>query len=325
MHLQISKKKESSNTLLDTLAQLPPTALEKGNMETLKKRARSKWYTQKITLHLFDIESELNKYYSSAYHCNNILKQKGKEIKGKYCNSRICNVCNRIRTAKLMNGYINPLMELGDLEFTTLTLKNCKKQDLKATIEGMQKNRTLIFRKIREKLKIDFSGIVKIEVTYNPNDDTYHPHFHILSNQNTGSLIVDEWLKRYPSPIAEKWAQKVVTADHNSLKELFKYSTKFLVKDTKAKTLNIYVHALDTIMIALYKKRTFQTFGALKKIQISEDIEKEDLKTQIIEDIEEIENYKEWIYDYEGSDWYDSCHKPLTNYKPPDIEFQYFL
>lgn len=325
MLMQITQKKDSTNTFLDTLAQLPPTALPKGNMESLKKRARSKWYTQKITLHLFDIESDLNKYYSSAYHCNNLLKQRGQEIKGKYCNTRVCNVCNRIRTAKLMNGYLKPLAQLGEIEFITLTIKNCKKEDLKKTIEGMQKNRSLIFRKIREKLKIDISGIVKLEVTYNPDEDTYHPHFHILSNQNAGSLIVDEWLKRYPSPIAERWAQKVVPADLNSTKELFKYNTKFLIKDTKAKTLNIYVHALDTIMTALYKKRTFQTFGELKKIQINEDIEAEDLKTQIIEDIDFSETYKEWHYYSELHDWYDSSHSPLTDYKPPDIEFQYFL
>jgi plasmid rolling circle replication initiator protein Rep len=334
---ETERKRGKNASPLDNIAQLPTTT-----KETLSKRARSKFYTQKITSPLLYIESPLHKNYERAFHCGAVIKQKGKKVISQYCNSRICHVCNRIRTAKMMAGYIEPLRELGDLYFTTLTIKNVKAENLAETIEKMLKDISNIIRVLRERKKINISGIRKIEITYNSKMDTYHPHFHILHNENVGDIIIEEWLKRNPTAKEKGWdwkekkmvdlqVSKPVTKkdedDKKFLNEIFKYATKFVVKDSKDRNImNVYVPALDNILRALHTKRSVQSFGEIRKLKIAEEEGEQELLSQEIIDIEE-ETYKEWqwasiddIYD-----WLDNNGKRLTNYKPPDIEFTYFI
>lgn len=319
---------------LDNIAQLPTDTLK-----TLSKRARSKYYTQKIVAPLLYIESPLNKGYSRAFHCGGVLEQIGKKIVSRYCNSRICHVCNRMRTAKMMFGYIEPLRNLGDLYFTTLTLPNVKADLLEPTVSKMLKDMTNIIRVLRERKKINISGIRKIEVTYNAKRDDYHPHFHLLHSQDVGDLIIDEWLKRNPTAKKKGWDRrkkemvdiqvtKPVTKknddDKKFLNELFKYASKFVVKDEKESgVLNVYVPALDIILRALHKKRSIQSFGEIKKIAIEENTE---LIAQEIEDIEPTD-YRRFVWKgIDGLyDWIDENSNRLTNYQPPDIEFKYFI
>lgn len=336
---EIRKIAESSKVvegiaLLDNKAQLP--TLGKG---TLSKRARSKFYTQSIVRGLFYLESPLQKGYSRAYHCASILKQHDGKITSRYCNSRICHVCNRIRTAKMMAGYIEPLRQLGDLYFTTLTIKNVKAHALSETVEKMLKDMSNIIRVLREKRKINISGIRKIEVTYNAKTDEYHPHFHILHNHNVGSIIITEWLKRNSTANLQGWDRKkkklvdiqvtkAITKngedDKAFLNEIFKYATKFVVKDDKEKgVLNVYAPALDVILRSLHMKRSVQSFGEIRKIVIKEEAEHEELISQEFDDVEL--QYKEWHWIEDISNWFDSSSKALTDYKPPDIEFKYFI
>jgi hypothetical protein len=203
----------------------------------------------------------------------------------------------------------------------------------------MLKDMSNIIRVLREKRKINISGIRKIEVTYNAKTDEYHPHFHILHNQNVGSVIIDEWLKRNSTANLQGWDRKKkklvdiqVTKpitkkgedDKAFLNEIFKYATKFVVKDEKEKgILNVYAPALDVILRSLHMKRSIQSFGEIRKIVIKEESEHEELISQEFDDIELQD--KEWFWIVDMNDWYDSIGKPLTDYKPPDIEFRYFI
>jgi hypothetical protein len=239
----------------------------------------------------------------------------------------------------MMAGYIEPLRQLGDLYFTTLTIKNVKAHALSETVEKMLKDMSNIIRVLREKRKINISGIRKIEVTYNAKTDEYHPHFHILHNQNVGSIIIDEWLKRNKTANLQGWDRKKkklvdiqVTKpitkngedDKAFLNEIFKYATKFVVKDDKEKgVLNVYAPALDVILRSLHMKRSVQSFGEIRKIVIKEEAEHEELISQEFDDLEF--QHKEWHWIEDMNNWFDSSSKALTDYKPPDIEFKYFI
>ena len=189
-------KECANDTSIYTLAQLP-TNLKKG-LTPLQKRARSKWFSQQIVNELQQIPgSPLQEYYENASKCNCLLKQNNNKITAKYCNTRVCNTCNRIRTAKLMNGYILQFSQFDRLEFTTLTRPNVKESELRNEVELIIKKASNIIRILREKRNIDISGIRKIEITYNAITDTYHPHLHILTN-GYGKEIVELWLKQNP-------------------------------------------------------------------------------------------------------------------------------
>jgi hypothetical protein len=204
------------------------------------------------------------------------------------------------------------------MSFTTLTIRNVNREQLRDTVKHMNKSLTNIIRVIRERKKINISGIRKIEVTYNHITNTYHPHIHLIHDNDCGTLIIDEWLKRYKDEAAIQ-AQDTKQADKDSLNELFKYSTKVSYKAKGDKAHKIYIPALDTILCALNNLRTFQPFGTIRKQ--SEEVE--ELQVQEIEGIEEV--YTEYHYNYEKHDWQDIyTGKLLTMYKPPEITIEIY-
>jgi hypothetical protein len=309
---------------LDTLAQLPT----KGGKEpyngknSLKKRARSKWYTQGIIGGLLYLDSPLHKYYQSAYYCSHVVSQRGQKFTSKYCNTRVCHICNRIRTAKMISGYLKQYQSLSGVYFLTLTIKNVKGSQLRSTISEMTRQFSLIIRVLAERRGKPVSGVRKIECTYNPITDEYHPHLHALIDRDAQEII-DMWLKRFPKPkteeegrtYAERDWQECKPADINTLKELFKYTTKLQAdKLQKGKGIQVYLNAIDTIMKALYGKRTMQPFGKIKKV--NEEVE--ELDAQLYEDMPEY-TFIEWVW--EKHDWHSQeLNNVLTGYQPPDIE-----
>tara|TARA_R110000868_G_C10829523_1_gene759271 strand:+ start:207 stop:1199 length:993 start_codon:yes stop_codon:yes gene_type:complete len=320
----ISKK----STLLDTLAHLPT----KSKLTPLQKKARSKFFTQNIVTPLIYYaqyvakDVKLQNYFSNAYYCSDSLKQVGKNIiEVQYCNSRVCNQCNRIRTAKLMNGYVSQLSGKKQY-FVTLTIPNVAADELRTSISNMVKNCSNIIRVIRERKKINVNGIRKIEITYNQKTNTYHPHIHLLVD-NAADMIVTEWLKR--NPTAKPIAQDIRAADENSLNELFKYTTKIGISKTKEinSSIDIQVEAIYNITKAMFNKRAFQPFGLIKKV--NEDIKDNDLNS---EQYPELNDYDCAYWQWQNNDWVcvsqyivnnkgELIREQLTNYQPPPIIF----
>jgi hypothetical protein len=202
--------------------------------------------------------------------------------------------------------------------FVTLTAPRVTQEKLKQEIEHRQNVFTKIMGVMRKRSTM-IEGIRKLETTYKrePKGLTYHPHFHVLiEGKAFAEALVSEWLKRMPN--AKKWAQDCKPADIHSLRELFKYATKpnaSLSKDDKAKEAPVSVHAIHTINLALYRKRTLQPFGDFGKgIRIREA---EDMSMQLnaqeyegacAEDMEMV-----WAYD----DWYGTqTGEALSGYKP---------
>jgi DNA-damage-inducible protein D len=293
---------------LDTLAQLVTDPKDIG---FLGKRARAKTFTAPLSVKLASLNSDLKKSYWNSYYCNDSLTQEGNKITGKYCNNRWCSVCNRIRTAKLIQGYNVPLSELEDKQFVTLTLLNCEGIELRKTIDFMLKTVKTIqdvikMRHHRGKQDWQLVGIRKLECTFNHKTSTYHPHFHFLiEGEVAAKELVNEWLKRVPG--TSNKAQDVRKADKGAEIELFKYFSKIVTKTEKGFT--TFVEPLDVIFTAMRGLRVFQPIG-LKK-DVSEDIE--DIITEEISGIEE--KFVDWKWF--KHDWVDkSTGEVLTGYIP---------
>lgn len=265
--------------------------------KSLIKRARAKYYTQLLIRPLVNWaeknNSPLYKQYKNILSCNSTLIQKEDSIHGSYCSNKACQVCSRIRTARMIDAYEMPLKELeidyDGLDFVTLTVKNVKGELLKPTIRKMVKEFTLINRWMREKLKLPTAGIRQLEVTYNSRTNEYHPHFHIVCPSGQGQIIYDEWLYRFPT--SHKKGQHVAKWDGN-LKELFKYATKIIDTTSKPKKefakgefksniqideegkkiIPVNLKALDTILCSLTGIRVTQPFGELYNIAINENL-----------------------------------------------------
>lgn len=297
--------------LLDTLAQLrtdPPTK----PLETLTRRAKAKFITNGLIFPLIDLNSPLKNSYWRTWHCTNVLLQEGHKITSQYCNNRWCIVCNRIRTAKMINKYYPVIKsELPDLYFTTLTFPNVKGEDLRQAISDMISNFQRIKDKMRNRDQVKIKGIRKLECTTNYKRWDYNPHFHFLINgRDPAELLQKYWLLRYPQ--AYHKAQDIVKANDGSIIELLKYATKLVTKDDYTKLDNgqiqIQIHpkALDTIFRALYRKRTYQGFGI--KLKLNEDVE--ELKSEVYEEI--LSDIDVWKWDQDNSDWISTYGELLT-------------
>lgn len=279
----------------------------KKDKKTLLKRAKNNYFSKQLAKNLMYLDSKLNKAYKRTYFdCCSTIVQEGKKITSRYCNARWCNVCNRIRTAKLCNGYLKPLETLKKPYFVTLTIPNVNKADLKLSIKQMLSCSINSIRTIKRK-GMPFNAIRKLECTYNHETDTYHPHFHyIVDTEESANELLNQWLLRNPN--ASIKAQHITKANINSIKELFKYQTKIVSKANH--DFNIYISPLDTIFKAIKGMRTFQAFGMIKKV--NEDIS--ELDSELYEDIEEYE-FVVWLWN--GNDWVNMVNgSMLSGYKP---------
>jgi len=305
-----SKNLNSEGLLLDTSAQLYTDPYKK-SLVTLTRRAKAKFITNGLSFPLIDLNSPLKNSYWRTWHCTSILLQEGQKITSQYCNNRWCIVCNRIRTAKMIEKYY-PLIEseLSDKYFVTLTIPNIQGQRLRYVIEEMILNFQRIKNKMAFRDQVKLKGIRKIEVTYNPDRNDFHPHFHlVMEGKDQAELLLREWLIRYPEAV--EYAQDVRPADHNSIIELLKYTAKLINKNDYTRKdgkvqIRIHAKALDTIFQALYRKRTFQGVGI--RLKLNEDVT--ELKSEVFEEI--MSDIDVWKWDQDNSDWISTYGEMLT-------------
>ena len=288
---------------LDTLAQL-------------RKLARNKYIVNGLIYRLVDLPfSTMRQQYWNTFHCARVLDQENQTLSGKYCNARWCTGCNRIRTAKLINGYSEQLNNLDEKYFVTLTTKTLpgNGKDLKDIIELMHKN----FHTIKDcmrKRKTPIIGIRKLECTFKPKENKFHPHYHlIVQGKEVAESIIQLWLLMFKD--ASRAGQDMKPADSNSTKELFKYFTKMITEqknDSGDSVRGFHVESLDVIFTAMKGKRVFQPMGIKK---VSEDVQERDNWT--VESL--TPQYKSWMFDDAKGDFLDRSGQTLTGFVPSPI------
>lgn len=122
------------------------------------------------------------------------------------CRDRLCPMCSwrlsRRRFAEMMavfNALAPEIIERGyKATMLTLTIKNMKLSDLRRSIDGMA---TAWHNLIRREFFRDVVGWARsLEITYNAQAQTYHPHMHIIliwarydNTQATADTIRDGW------------------------------------------------------------------------------------------------------------------------------------
>jgi plasmid rolling circle replication initiator protein Rep len=321
-----------NDTSLDTLAQLGTSSSEDpkeglfnftektdlADLSALQKRARSKYLTTAVALRLVDLQSPLKKQYWNTFHCCSTLHKQGDKVTGEYCKNRWCLVCNRIRTAELINKYHPTLSTWEDRHFVTLTLPNVKGQFLKATMDFMLKEFNAIKDTMKKRdqrgLGSKLIGVRKLECTYNPNRNDYHPHFHIVTRDKVmAETLLDEWLKRNPS--CSRLAQDLRPATEGDLIELFKYFTKLVSKSRKDDKRSIHPESCDLIFQAIRSRRTFQPFGFVLT-PIPEQQDEQSLSTGEIDQAAQEEIFFEWHQTFH--DWISDHGELLSDYTPRD-------
>ena len=297
----------NSTHSLDTLEVTLDYFKDKTHAKQYYKAIR-KFKTSSKILSIVDTlkDEQATKTYWKSYHCNSVLLQDNHTFKGSLCRKRFCTECNRIKTAELTNGYKQPMLELGKLYFITLTTPNVKGSELKKEIQKMIKAFQLIKNNIRKTYKIKINGIRKIEITYNQESNTYHPHFHLIQdNLNASNLIQALWIKQFPkASIKAQDIREINTTDESAFIELFKYATK----ETNSKGVIYSGEVLHTIYNSIQGLRIYQTYGSIKKVKKPIEEKLTEIEIDFVEPKQDI-----WIFEQDKKDWINAEYEPLVN------------
>jgi len=148
---------------------------------------------------------------------------------------------------------------------------------------------------------IKLIGIKSLECNFNPRQNTYNPHLHlIVASKEIADTLIIEWLKKLTPKFAGKDAQhaRPIIDIERDLLEAIKYGCKiFTEPDSNKKSKgsndrNIYAAALYIIFDAMKGLRIFERFGfnlpAQKKVTVGARV---------------VSDFYEWVFIPEYFDW----------------------
>jgi len=298
------------------------------NSKAIKGKAKRKFVSQKLALSLIDIADkygtpEMKKMYWNVFHCQSKLYTVNGRTFGKYCKNRPCTVCSANRKADYINRYLPVISAWADPYFVTLTVKSISGHRLRAVMDSMISEFQAIVETYRKRAKrgkgIAMIGIRSLESNFNPQTQTYNPHFHcVVASKEMADILVNEWVKRAKPGKVVEWAQKSepISNGLNVLIEVVKYGSKIFTepdlkkKSRKSKEGNnhiLYAAALNNIFHSMRGLRIFERFG----FNLPKDAKPLPPGARVVSD------YREWEYHSDSFDWIDNENgHGLTGYQP---------
>ena len=163
-----------------------------------------------------------------------------------FCKERLCPMCQWRKSLKVFHQ-VSKVMDRAQQEqpqlvplFLTLTLKNCTGADLSDTLDTVFKGwkNVVDHRKIR---KIVQGWFRALEVTYNKEDDTFHPHIHAIilvdksyfKKDNKDYMQTADWVQMWRTalkldydPVCDIRKVKGGKGKHKAVAEVAKYTLK---------------------------------------------------------------------------------------------------
>ena len=178
------------------------------------KQLKNQPFTALIRKFLSDSGVERVETCGGSWRCWQIKRLKRKKVhKGSFCGNRFCPMC-AWRKARKDALKISVIMKWLEAEydkafvFVTLTAPNVKAEDLQVEIDLYNKAFQRLVK--RKEIAPIFDGYIrKLEVTYNADQQTYHPHFHVLFVVNKSYFTSRYYVKQ------AKWLElwREVTGD----------------------------------------------------------------------------------------------------------------
>jgi len=205
---------------------LLPEILQENNFKKHKDR----------TLPIFDKYNSFNtKKANDILDCGQTLlfhlkehiqtkEQKLKLAEMYTCKDRFCPFCNwrrQMKYSKLIYSYLNDLQSKKKLRyiFLTLTVKNCHIDDLRATIQHINKSFNRMSKTVRWKNSI--LGFLRVlEYTADKKQkDFIHPHFHILLVVEPSYFVSTKGKYLSKNDFSDMW-QKALRVDYQPVVDI---------------------------------------------------------------------------------------------------------
>lgn len=186
------------------------------------------------------------------------------------CSVRVCPHCSH-RRAKILGDRITKFLlgrESSGLRYAVLAERNS--EDLKAGIDSLWRAWTRLRRSVQWKRKVK-GCIVALEVTYNAEEATWHPHLNVLME---GEYFPFEELKQAWMEVSDGQTAFIRAADAGTVHELMKYVTKISQLDPRTgKEIGLISNppALDSFLSAIEKRRLVRTYGTFYGLTVEDE------------------------------------------------------
>lgn len=256
--------------------------------------------------------------------------------KAYFCRVRLCPMCQWRRSLK-MHGQVRQCIDYLDkvrlaeghkpYQYTllTLTVPNCSGEDLAKTLDLIQ----VAWKRLQRRAEYiaAIKGNVRcVEITYNRQANTYHPHIHALLAVNpsyfTGRTYInhDRWLDIWREctgmPQITQVDIRKTTGDAAAVAEVTKYATKsaeILMPGDGQRNIEV----VDTLLSSCHKRRFAGWGGVLRKAHQAlalDDVETGDLVNTDNAPTAPDDAAPLWSWDwYVGPRLYIAAQKGATN------------
>ena len=234
----------------------------------IKNQALQKIIRNKVSKEMFQRIEYCGSFLE--FH-SDITGEVKKLVKANNCENRFCPICAYKKARKealKLSVLIKSLEKDYKFLFLTLTAPNVTSDNFEEEIKEYNKS----FKRFSELKSFKYAvvGYVrKLEITYNHELKTYHPHFHVLlavkKNYFSNNYIKrDEWLEMWKSAKRDNTITQVdvrkldLSLDDKGILEIAKYSAK---DSDYLKSQDIF----DVIYKALKGKRLITYNGVFKE------------------------------------------------------------
>ena len=244
-------------------------------------------------------------------------KEKLKLMKSNSCKNRFCPICawRKAKKDALKNSIIMKKL-IADNQyaflFLTLTAPNVPGEELEKEI----KDYVVAFKrltKLKEFQKINIGYIRKLEVTYNKEKNTYHPHYHILLCVNKSYFTSRDYIKQ--KKWLEMWQQakrdKTITQvdirkielnkEDKSFLEISKYTAKDSDYLQSQEVFNVFYDSLKGKQVITYNS----IFKELAKKYDNGELD-------YLKDIDKTDYIYKLIYEWLGNEYKEVLLQKLT-------------
>ena len=284
--------------------------IDQKSQSILSKLQEKMEYKEKLLPYLAEIyRKEGNNLSDKAERKIENLANCGKEILisnddgsitgANFCKHRLCPICNYRRSTMLWHKVKEVIADLNtDFLLVTLTVKNCTSEELSKTIDNLLES----FHRItsRRSWKAVFVGFIRgLEITYNYDEDTFHPHIHILVS-TTENYFKEQYIDIHT--LRTWWRESArldyhvqvdirkVSEKDNAIAEVVKYAVKtadILESGQNSKRIS----AAEALHKAIAGRRLMSTGGNIKRMARRKKINLDD---DDIENISQKKNNSTW-------------------------------
>ena len=289
------------------MEQYTPEKEKSQERELFKKLIRKKKENNIVIDFLHSIgqhERANNVLYCGTHVGITTIENIPKIVKADFCRERLCFVCAWRRQARFM-AQMYPVLEILSKRgyqflFATLTIKNTDYDNLQDAIDSLMHG----YEKLRHRRKIkrSWKGIVRsVELTYNQENNTFHPHMHLLIAvekdyfYNSSKYISNTELSMY-------W-QEVLEVEYTPIVDIRKVdSTEKATVETLKYSLkpNKTSQALSAFFYIMRGRRLISFCGVFRKVRT--ELQYSDFDT-ILTDAEDVKKgikYNLYTFDATG-------------------------